>query len=173
MHLHITALALLKCYSHFYFLIPTKKGPLEKRHMDAGLARWMYNIFSALSGFGIRVRARFRVWGFLQFQLGCKKLQSRQKCNKGKEPGPCIFAYAPPTPQEHQPCVYAGFFPSASMCVYVHSFGPVRLGKNANFLAIASENRMAKISAFCNLKAWKFRLGKMHSGPLLLASQPG
>jgi len=25
---------------------------------------------------------------------------------------------------------------------------------------------MAKISAFCNFKAWKFRLGKMHSGPL-------
>jgi len=105
--------------------------------MDAGLARLMYNICSAASGFGIGVS------GFLQFQLGCKKLQSRQKCNKGKELGVHIHICSPlATPLPSKPhnsfsvCV-CGFFPSASMCVHVHSFGPARLGKNANFLANA------------------------------------
>jgi len=85
--------------------------------MVAGLARLMYNICSAASGFGIGVS------GFLQFQLGCKKLQSRQKCNKGKELGVHIHICSPlppiaiQTPQLLQ-CVCVWVF---SECIYVRA----------------------------------------------------
>lgn len=129
--------AFMNCCIVKSFKITYAAGPPQNRNMDAGLARLMYNICSAASGFGIGVS------GFLQFQLGCKKLQSRQKCNKGKElgvhihMGPSTPLHSTPSPTPSLFVCVCGFFPSAFMCVHVHSFGPARLGKNANFLANA------------------------------------
>lgn len=111
--------AFMNCCIVKSFKITYAAGPPQNRNMDAGLARLMYNICSAASGFGIGVS------GFLQFQLGCKKLQSRQKCNKGKELGVHIHM-GPSTPPPHQLhhslCVCVDFFRvhlCACMCIHL------------------------------------------------------
>lgn len=108
--------AFMNCCIVKSFKITYAAGPPQNRNMDAGLARLMYNICSAASGFGIGVS------GFLQFQLGCKKLQSRQKCNKGKELGVHIHM-GPSTPLHPLTnsitlCVCVWIF---SECIYVRA----------------------------------------------------